>query len=164
MKWLRKIRVRLLVVFGRAVNIWSGSAYPANVLSNLYPNAFVFDGVECASMEGFLQSLKYRDRDVQRAVCALSGKEAKRKSNNEWQATQTLYWNDKPLSRGGKEFHALLECAFRALYWQSESFRSALLATRGKRLYHVQGKSNPRQTILTENEFCTILRGLLAEG
>lgn len=33
--------------------------YPANVLSNFYSNAFVIDGVHCASMEGFLQSLKF---------------------------------------------------------------------------------------------------------
>ena len=43
------------------IDIWSGGTYPANVLSNFYPNAFVFDGVECSSMEGLLQSLKTKN-------------------------------------------------------------------------------------------------------
>ena len=30
-------------------------------LSNFAPNAFVFDGVACASLEGLLQSLKVQD-------------------------------------------------------------------------------------------------------
>ena len=37
------------------LDIRSNGLYPSNVLSNLCSNAFVFDGVECGSMEGFLQ-------------------------------------------------------------------------------------------------------------
>ena len=33
----------------------------ARELSNLTPHAFEFEGVQCASMEGFLQALKYTD-------------------------------------------------------------------------------------------------------
>ncbi len=40
------------------------------------------DAVACASMEGFLQSLKYADVDTQKAICQLSGKEAKNMTNN----------------------------------------------------------------------------------
>ena len=37
----------------------------ARELSNLTPHAFEFEGVQCASMEGFLQALKYTDpRDL----------------------------------------------------------------------------------------------------
>ena len=43
---------------GKAIDIWSHSDYPAQVLSNLCSNPFTFDGVLCGSMEGFLQSLK----------------------------------------------------------------------------------------------------------
>lgn len=38
--------VRLLVLCGKAVDIWSTKPYPANVLSNFYPNAFEIDGVK----------------------------------------------------------------------------------------------------------------------
>jgi hypothetical protein len=35
---------------------------PARALSNLAPHGFEIDGIVCASMEGFLQSLKAADR------------------------------------------------------------------------------------------------------
>ena len=31
---------------GKAVDVWSTKSYPANVSSNLYPNAFEVDGVK----------------------------------------------------------------------------------------------------------------------
>ena len=40
------------------MDISSGSSYPASSLSNFSPHPFIIDGVECSSMEGFLQSLK----------------------------------------------------------------------------------------------------------
>lgn len=46
------------------------------------------------------------------------------------------------------------------MFEQSERFRTALMATRGMILYHTKGKSNPYKTILTEQEFCSILTEL----
>ena len=37
------------------LDIRSNGLYPSNVLSNMYSNGFLFDGMECGSMEGFLQ-------------------------------------------------------------------------------------------------------------
>ena len=37
------------------LDIRSKGLYPSNVLSNMYSNGFLFDGMECGSMEGFLQ-------------------------------------------------------------------------------------------------------------
>ena len=48
------------------MNIGSGQDYPANALSNFAPHPFVFDGVEVNSMEGFLQSLKFKNFDMQK--------------------------------------------------------------------------------------------------
>ncbi len=59
------------------LDIRSNGLYPSNVLSNLCSNAFVFDGVECGSMEGFLQSLKCKDEERQKQICAMKGGEAK---------------------------------------------------------------------------------------
>ena len=36
------------------MDIGSGSSYPSCALSNFAPHKFIYDGVECASMEGFL--------------------------------------------------------------------------------------------------------------
>ena len=75
---------------GKAVDVWSKNAYPANVLSNLHNNGFLFDGVICNSMEGFLQSLKQKDSVKQRQICGLEGKEAKKMSSVEWQNNQIV--------------------------------------------------------------------------
>ena len=46
------------------------------------------------------------------------------------------------------------------MFDQSERFRAALMATRGMKLFHSRGMSNPYKTILTEQEFCQILTDL----
>ena len=42
------------------MDISSGSSYPASSLSNFAPHPFIIDDIECSSMEGFLQSLKFK--------------------------------------------------------------------------------------------------------
>lgn len=164
MKYIRKIGVKLLELMGKAVDIWSTSSYPANVLSNLYPNAFEIDGVRCASMEGFLQSLKTEDIEIQKEICALSGKEAKEQSTSDWQTTQMVHWQGKPILRQSPEYRTLLHKAYQCLFEQNETFRIALLSTKDKRIYHTRGLCDPRKTILTEQEFCTMLKELINDN
>ena len=156
----KRLYVKWLVWRGRAIDVWSKSPYPANVLSNLYPNAFEIDGVRCASMEGFLQALKYKDDETQKEICALSGKEAKERSISDWQETQTVYWQGQTIKRQSQDFQTLIRRAYQCLFEQNDTFRNALLSTKGKRLYHTRGVSNPQKTILTEQEFCRILTEL----
>lgn len=59
------------------MDIGSGNNYPSAALYNFSPHPFIIDGVECASMEGFLQSLKFKNPDMQIEVCKLVGKAAK---------------------------------------------------------------------------------------
>ena len=40
---------------------------------------------------------------------------------------------------------------------QNTTFRTALISTDAKTLYHSKGCENPYKTILTEEEFCEIL-------
>ena len=145
---------------GKAIDIWSHSDYPAQVLSNLCSNPFTFDGVLCGSMEGFLQSLKQQDRDKQRQTCAKKGHNAKRASSTHWQTDQIVWWKGVAIDRQSEDFLHLIRHAYQAMFDQSERFRAALMATRGMRLYHSRGKSNPFKTILTEQEFCKILTDL----
>jgi predicted NAD-dependent protein-ADP-ribosyltransferase YbiA (DUF1768 family) len=71
------------------IDIYSKGEYPANVLSNFYPNGFEIDGIRCRSMEGFLQSLKYSSLRRQIEVCALPGKLAKRNAQaKKWQKSK----------------------------------------------------------------------------
>lgn len=48
-------------------------------LSNFSAFSFEIDGIKCASMEGFLQSLKFEDIEEQEKVCLLVGFQAKKK-------------------------------------------------------------------------------------
>src|SRR5258708_7422596 len=54
-------------------DIKAKAPFPAGALSNFALHAFTFDGVHCASMEGFLQSLKIEDVREQERVCYLAG-------------------------------------------------------------------------------------------
>lgn len=137
------------------VDIGSGQGYPASALSNFSPHPFVIDGVQCASMEGFLQSLKYSNPDMQKHVCTLVGKKAKFKGKKKkWWREQKLYWQGQEMSRHGPEYQELLDRAFEAMFEQSESFRNALKATQKATLTHSMGKNDASQTVLTNREFC----------
>lgn len=136
------------------MDIGSGSGYPSAALSNFAPHPFVIDKVECASMEGFLQSLKFSNPDMQKEVCKLVGKAAKFKGKKKkWWQTQTLYWQGQEIDRHSQEYQKLLDRAYTALA-QNDSFRRALLATGAAMLTHSIGKSNPSETVLTKAEFC----------
>ena len=87
---IRKIRVKWQIWRGQAIDIWSKSAYPADVLSNLCSNGFRFDGVVCGCMEEFLQSLKQQDLDKQRQICSMKGGNARKRSVTSWQTDQIL--------------------------------------------------------------------------
>lgn len=140
------------------IDIYSKGEFPANVLSNFYPNSFVFDGVECASMEGFLQSLKYRNIEKQKSVCGMVGKEAKAAGSKKrlWKLTGNLYWKGKRYKRNSEAFDELRYNAYKALLC-NETFRAALDSVNGRELKHSIGKNKKRTTILTEEEFIGFL-------
>lgn len=140
------------------LDIRSNGLYPSNVLSNMCNNAFVFDGVECGSMEGFLQSLKYKDKERQRQICSMKGGEAKKHSTKAWQKDQILWWKGQVIDRQDfAEYLKFVERAYQTMLDQNERFRKALLLTRGMKLTHSSGSGDRKKTILTEDEFCEIL-------
>ena len=142
------------------MDIGSGKTYPANALSNFAPHPFVFDGVECASMEGFLQSLKFKNPDMQKHVCTLVGKQAKFKGKKKkWWVRQTLWWRGEEIDRHSSQYYRLIVSAYNALA-ENSGFAKALLATQDSALTHSIGKNDPHRTILTVQEFCSILVGL----
>jgi predicted NAD-dependent protein-ADP-ribosyltransferase YbiA (DUF1768 family) len=139
------------------MDIGSGSGYPSAALSNFAPHPFVFDGVECNSMEGLLQSFKFSNPEMQKEVCKLVGKQAKFKGKKKkWFKTQTLYWQGEEFKRGSDEYQKLLDRAYDALS-TNESFKRALLATGNAMLTHSIGKTKQTETVLTRGEFCARL-------
>lgn len=146
------------------MDIGSGNGYPSSALSNFAPHPFVLDGVACASMEGFLQSLKFKSPEMQEHVCTLVGKTAKFKGKGKkWYTEQKLYWRGKAYLRDGTEYQNLLNRAYNALY-ENEGFRKALDATQGMTLTHSIGKSRKNETVLTAAEFCSRLTYLRDYG
>jgi predicted NAD-dependent protein-ADP-ribosyltransferase YbiA (DUF1768 family) len=138
------------------MDIGSGSGYPSASLSNFTPHPFELDGVSCTSMEGFLQSLKFSNPDMQVEICKLWGGHAKKKGarkNKHWKRTQTLHWRGNPINRHSDEYQELLDRAYNALA-ENDGFQKALLATGSATLTHSMGRSKENETILTVREFC----------
>ena len=138
------------------MDIGSGHGYPADALSNFAPHPFVLDGIECNSMEGFLQSLKFSNPDMQREVCKLVGRAAKFKGKKKnWYVKQVLYWQGKEIPRDSDEYQMLLDRAYMAMATQNRGFLCALLATQNAALTHSIGKTKTNETVLTRSEFCS---------
>ena len=145
------------------MDIGSGSGFPSATLSNFAPHPFVIDGVECNSMKGFLQSLKFSNPEMQKEVCKLVGKAAKFKGKKKkWWRTQTLHWQGTEIPRDSQEYQDLLDRAFDALA-QNSGFRAALLATGNSVLTHSIGKTKITETVLTRQEFCSRLTKIREE-
>ena len=91
------------------LDVKAKAPYPAGVLSNFVPHVFSFDGIRCASMEGFLQSLKIEDRAEQERVCGLAGPVAQSVGRKyDWSVTGTLWWREKPYDRFSEGYQGLL--------------------------------------------------------
>jgi len=141
------------------MNIDSSSNYPSNALSNFAPHKFIFSyngfTVDCNSMEGLLQSFKFKNPEMQKTVCKLVGKEAKFKGKKKnWYVTQTLWWGGNPIRRESKEYQKLLDEAYNALFTNT-NFKNALLASENAVFKHSIGKTELNKTVLTVSEFCS---------
>lgn len=133
--------------------------YPSSDLSNFASHSFVFDEVECASMEGLLQSLKFKTPAIQAKVCQLAGIAAKSKGqsrNVAWKKHQTLWWQGASYPRGSKAYQILLDRAFDALA-HNANFQKALIASGEFTLTHAIGRKKRTETVLTRSEFCSRL-------
>lgn len=149
------------------MDVGSKNSYPAGKLSNFTAFTFVFDGVQCASMEGLLQSFKFENTESQEITCSLTGFGAKKKGsgrNTRWKSMQTLWWRGVAYPRKSKEYQRLLNRAYNALF-TNESFKEALNAAGAKTIFtHSIGNSNRKETVLTESEFCKRLQYLKDYG
>ncbi len=146
------------------MDIGSKRGYPASALSNFTYHFFIIDGVRCNSMEGFLQSLKFKNPEVQKQVCSLVGIKAKyRGKYKKWWRTQTLYWLGKEIDRHSEAYQQLLDKAYECMFNQSINFKKALISSGNAVFTHNIGKRDSHRTILTIQEFCSRLRKLREE-
>jgi hypothetical protein len=135
-----------------------GNTYPAGSLSNLAAHGFTFRGIECGSMEGLLQGVKFQATEMQTHVCTLAGHKARLAGKNKkWYATQTLWWQGEAMKRDSDEYQTFLDEAYESLFKQNEKAQNALLATKDATLKHSMGKRKINETVLTQKEFCSRL-------
>lgn len=147
------------------MEIYSKGKYPGSALSNFAGHRFQIDGVQCHSMEGFLQSLKFSNPEMQKEVCLKAGMAAKRKGfGKKWFRRQELHWMGRTYERQSDKYTQLIIRAYDCMFKQSESFRKALKASGNAILTHDMGGRSKSETILTRKEFIgnlNRLRGLL---
>jgi len=134
------------------------AGYPSCALSNFAPHPFELDGVQIASMEGFLQATKFSNPEMQKHICTLVGFKAKKAgSEKKWFRTQTLHWQGVEYKRDSQDYQDLLDEAYAAMFVCSDSFRRALKASGDSVLTHSIGKTDESVTVLTRREFCSRL-------
>ncbi len=142
------------------MDIGSGHGYPSSALSNFAAHPFEIDGVKCASMEGFLQSLKFKDPTMQAHICSFIGKKAKFAGKGKaWWKTQKLHWLGIEYDRHSSAYDDLIRRAYDAMF-ENEGFRDALKAAGDAVFTHSIGKNDPSKTVLTEREFVRHLNRL----
>ena len=143
------------------MDIGKGSGGVAGRLSNFTPRKFIFDGVECSSIEGVLQSFKFKNPEMQKEICKLSGLAAKQRgASKNWRQYQKLYWNGIEYKRDSKEYQELLDRLYQTVYEQNENYRRDLESCKGVTFTHSLGRHKKSDTVLTTQEFCSRLTKL----
>jgi predicted NAD-dependent protein-ADP-ribosyltransferase YbiA (DUF1768 family) len=153
----------------KIINISSGSEDKvARKLSNFSKDRFVIDGREMASVEGFVQGIKFPEfpiEDTRRDIAfRLSGFEAKRIGNEAREFSyEFVWWQGKVIKYGSAEHYKLNERAIRAKFEQNSEAMEALLSTKVKNITHELGGEESLTTCLPKAIFCDILTRIRGE-
>lgn len=153
----------------QCINVSSGSVdKAAKRLSNFSKDRFVIDGMEMASVEGFVQGIKFPElpkEDTRREITfRLSGFEAKRVGNEAVEfGYEFVWWRGKAIKYGSTSHYELNERAIRAKFEQNPEAMDALLSTKGKKITHELGGVESRTTCLPKAVFCDILTRIREE-
>ena len=128
----------------------------ARVLSNLYPMQFKFRGKKVNSIEGVLQSLKYKDKKLQNIIHKYSGLDAyhTRAANtiDFWGNNGILYWQGREMLRNSEEYQIFLDELYLSAL-KNPLYKKCLNSTGNKYLLHHIGNENIKETVLTRFEY-----------
>ena len=98
----------------------------------------MLDGALYASIEGFIQGIKFPEDDpVRAAAFQASGWDAKRLGDGA--RRDAVHWQGARIAYGSAEHHRLIERAIRARVSQSTGLRQALASTAGAAIAHETG-------------------------
>lgn len=136
---------------------WRGVA-----LSNFCLSPFVLDGVLLASVEGFIQGIKFPPGSPLREQGFTAfGQDAKALSA---QADSSgAYWDGKRCDYGSPEHHHLIERAIRARIAQNGGLQAVLRTTAGATIVHRTGMPESPATSLPADIFCAMLTRIRSE-
>ena len=136
---------------------WRGRA-----LSNFALSPFVFDGVLFASIEGFIQGIKFPESDPRRQQAFhLAGWDAKRIGA---QAERSgAYWQGQCLVYGSVAHQQVIEAAIRARMAQSTGLQEALVSTADAVIIHDTGQPESTTTSLPGTVFCRLMTAIRDE-
>jgi predicted NAD-dependent protein-ADP-ribosyltransferase YbiA (DUF1768 family) len=137
---------------------WRGLA-----LSNFGLSPFVLDGMVFASVEGFIQGIKFPEGDPRRAAAfASSGWPAKHLGDTADRSG--AYWGGARVAYGSPDHHRLIERAMRARIAQSVGLQEILRSTGNATLIHDTGAgADSPTTSLPASVFCRVLTEIRSE-
>jgi hypothetical protein len=139
----------------------ASSDWRGHVLANFPAYPFMLDGAVLASVEGFVQGIKFPERHPSRTAAFSSwGDVAKRLGSDAERFS--VWWNGVEVAYGADAHHRLIARAIRAKFAFNEGARLALKATEGLMLQHDIGPESP-STSLPASVFCRILSELRDE-
>jgi len=135
----------------------------ARRLSNFSADSFVLEGEEMASVEGFIQGIKFPEGHPTRQRAFQSvGVEARRSGRKA--ERKLVWWKEKAIPYGSSEHRQLIERAIHAKFEQNNDARRTLLASEGMVLTHDLGHPESPNAILPAKVFCDILTGIREEA
>lgn len=121
-----------------------------------YP--FAIDGVNCISVESFLQSLKFKNLEKQKSICDMPPERARKLGNRKtlWKKTGNLWWKGAKIKRSSSEYQLLLNRVFEELY-KNSNFARALKYCGNIEILRTVATINAKNVILSEDEFVSRL-------
>jgi len=127
----------------------------ARRLSNFSNDSFVLDGVKVASVEGFIQGIKFPEKSPLRKQAfqevGIHAKLLGKQAHNKF-----VWWKGKKIDYGSNRHHRLIAQAMEAKFLQNKGAAMSLACTKGMVLTHEVGSESPK-TSLPSKVFCKIL-------
>jgi len=123
---------------------------------------FMFEGEKINSVNSFLQGAISEDAFIRQQIIQEPIEIALERAKliKPQYDYRELHWNGKHFKRDSIDYQSLLTRIFDARYENDLKFRQAIRVSKKYELFHSKGKNNPRETILTIDEFLAQIKRL----
>ncbi len=134
----------------------------AKILSNLYPYKFEYFKNKVSSIEGAIQSLKYKDENIRKLCYEYSGVDAyhlRGMDPYKWQNDGILYTPIGTINRYSEQYQDFIDELYFSVF-QNPLYKKNLAGSKNKMLDHIVGEDNMNYTTLTRTEYISRLYAL----